>query len=52
MSLEDLNQELNSITYLIGEATTDEERLSLEEQYSEKIQDILQQIEELEDGTA
>jgi ubiquinone biosynthesis protein UbiJ len=52
MTLEHLYNQLHSITYLIGEATTDAERIILEQQYSQEIADILEQIEQIEDGTA
>lgn len=52
MTLEELYQELGGLTYLIGEAESEEERLSLENQYSEQIDNILQQIEDIENGTA
>ena len=52
MTLEDLYNQLHSITYIIGEAKTDEQRLVLEQQYSQEISGILEQIEQIEDGTA
>ena len=43
--LEELNMELNSINWRIGQATTTEDRQQLEDTYKTRIQQILAQIE-------
>jgi hypothetical protein len=43
--LQQLEMELNSITWTIGQANTDEERQELEQEYNSRIQEILEQIE-------
>ena len=40
-----IEMELNSITWTIGQANTDEERQELEQEYNSRIQEILEQIE-------
>ena len=50
MTTEDLQQELGSILYQIGSANTESKRLILEQEYSQRVQEILQQIHD--NGTA
>jgi len=52
MTLEELNDELGAILDQIGEASTEQERITLEDQYETQVASILEQIEQIENGTA